>query len=147
MDWVFCGALSFIKAAQLVVCYDIACQWSRHLKARLEEIAERVPDLKLEPQPEFEPVIPKFHIQAHGKSCQTRYSLNYRPRKARTNGENIETGWAWLNPAAGSTKEMGPGGRHDTIDDQWGYWNWCKYCTSGKIFPCYHADALMIYDS
>ena len=42
----------------------------------------------------------------------------------RTDGENIERGWAWMNPASLSTREMGPGARHDTLDDQWGYWNW-----------------------
>ncbi|KLO04000.1 hypothetical protein SCHPADRAFT_948091 [Schizopora paradoxa] len=43
---------------------------------------------------------------------------------ARTDGENIERGWAWMNPASLSTREMGPGARHDTLDDQWMSWNY-----------------------
>ena len=35
-----------------------------------------------------------------------------------------ERGWAWMNPASLSTREMGPGARADTLDDQWGSWNY-----------------------
>lgn len=69
-------------------------------------------------------VIPKFHITAHGPKCQSVYSLNLRQFMGRTDGENIERGWAWMNPASLSTREMGPGARRDTLDDQWAAWNW-----------------------
>ena len=42
----------------------------------------------------FDFVIPMFHIAAHGESCQDKFSLNYRPNMGRTDGENIERGWA-----------------------------------------------------
>ncbi|KAN0078443.1 hypothetical protein V8E55_010500 [Tylopilus felleus] len=35
-------------------------------------------------------------------------------------------GWANINPAASSTKEMGPGARQDILDDHFGHWNWKK---------------------
>ncbi len=76
-------------------------------------------------------VIPKFHIAAHGSSCQSRFSLNFRPHMGRTDGENIERGWAWLNPASLSTREMGPGARQDALDDQWSFWNWRIVVTLG----------------
>ncbi len=57
-------------------------------------------------------------------SCQTKFSLNYRLYMGRTDGENIERRWAWLNPASLSTHKMGPGARQDALDDQWSFWNW-----------------------
>ena len=74
--------------------------------------------------PKLEFVIPKGHILGHGTKCQDKFSLNFRRNMARTDGENIERGWAWMNPASLSTREMGPGARHDTLDNQWSYWNW-----------------------
>jgi hypothetical protein len=41
-------------------------------------------------------------------------------------GEGIERSWANMGPVVNSTKEMGPGVWHDTIDDHWGNWNWQK---------------------
>lgn len=81
-------------------------------------------------------VIPKFHIGAHGATCQSRFSLNFRPYMGRTDGENIERGWAWMNPASLSTREMGPGYRHDTLDDQWSFWNWRIFVKFGAHFVC-----------
>lgn len=79
-------------------------------------------------------VIPKFHITAHGPKCQSIYSLNLRQFMARTDGENIERGWAWMNPASLSTREMGPGARRDTLDDQWAAWNWRQLTRLG-MYP------------
>ncbi len=50
----------------------------------------------------------------------------------RTDGENIERGWAWMNPASLSTREMGPGARHDTLDDQWQAWNYQRVVRFGE---------------
>ena len=44
----------------------------------------------------------------------------------RTHGETVEQEWAYINLAALSTREMGPGARHATLDDSWGGWNWRK---------------------
>lgn len=122
MDFIFSSAISNLAARRLVISYDIACQWHKNLYTRLVKLpAEYQPDLDGR-QVDF--AIPKFHIGAHGTSCQSRFSLNYRPHMGRTDGENIERGWAWLNPASLSTREMGPGARQDALDDQWSFWNW-----------------------
>lgn len=42
---------------------------------------------------------------------------------ARTDGEEVEREWLHINPVALSTRLMGPGGRHNTLDDHWGAWN------------------------
>ncbi|EDR07938.1 uncharacterized protein LACBIDRAFT_327111 [Laccaria bicolor S238N-H82] len=41
------------------------------------------------------------------------------------------SGWAKLNRVANSTKEMGPGSRHDTLDDHFGHHNFRKYVAFG----------------
>jgi hypothetical protein len=78
-------------------------------------------------------VIPKLHIYGHKLLCQLFFSLNYTPGSARTDGEGIERPWANIGPVATSTREMGPGSRHDTLDDHWGHWNWQKLVGLGAL--------------
>ncbi|KAF8426432.1 hypothetical protein L210DRAFT_3652903 [Boletus edulis BED1] len=68
--------------------------------------------------------IPKFHLPAHVRECQRKCPFNYVQGGARTGGEAPERGWSALNAAASSTKEMGPGHRHDTLDGPIGDSNW-----------------------
>jgi hypothetical protein len=89
-------------------------------------------------------VIPKFHIYAHGKSCQSRFSLNFKKWSARTNGEDIERWWSHINPVSMSTKEMGPGSRHDTIDDHAAAWNWRKIIGFGTCMLYMGGDYLLM---
>lgn len=44
----------------------------------------------------------------------------------RTCGEEVETSWAQTNALGTSTREMGPGARHETLNDQWGGFNFRK---------------------
>jgi hypothetical protein len=53
--------------------------------------------------------VPKFHLPAHVKECQTSFSFNFKSEVCWTDGEAPECGWANINPVASSTKEMGPG--------------------------------------
>jgi Kyakuja-Dileera-Zisupton transposase len=75
--------------------------------------------------------VPKFHIPAHKLPCQAPHSLNLMLGVGRTDGEGIERNWAEINAVANSTKEMGPGSRHDTLDDHFGHHNWRKYVGFG----------------
>ena len=131
MDFiVFFGLIGTILQ-QLVFFYDIACQWSRNLAKRLPQLPE-IMRLNSEQLAAARFVIPKFHIYAHGLSCQTLFSLNFLPFMARTNGEEPERWWAHINPVSMSTKEMGPGARLDTLDDHAAAWNWRKITGMGK---------------
>ncbi|KAH8110267.1 hypothetical protein DFH11DRAFT_1547578 [Phellopilus nigrolimitatus] len=114
-----------------LVTYDIACQWSKKLSARVREYP-------LHLQAAFfymivNVAVPKFHLKGHGQPCQSPYSLNLLRHSARTDGEGIERGWSHINPIAMATREMGPGFRHDTIDDHWSAWNWHKIIGLGFI--------------
>ena len=124
MDYIFLSTLIDSSYLQIFVLYDIACQWSKKLAGR---IAEFPSSMHLDIQKTSLMFgIPKAHIKSHGEHCQSRYSLNYLPGSARTDGESIERDWAHTNALAMSTREMGSGNREETLDDHWGAWNWHK---------------------
>jgi Kyakuja-Dileera-Zisupton transposase len=135
MDFIlFYSLISVI--VHLIFSYDIACQWARNLIKRHSQLPEYV-RLSSQQLATAVFVIPKFHIYAHGLSCQTNFSLNFLPSVGRTDGENPERWWAHINPVSMSTKEMGPGARMDTIDDHARAWNWRKITGFGKSFVNY----------
>jgi len=129
MDYVLLSTLVNVVVMSLVVSYDIACQWNINFQSRITEFP---PAMRLNLNNiSFATVIPKFHILGHGKKCQSLWSLNYRRWMGRTDGEGVEHEWSHINPVAMSTKVMGPGARHDTLDDHWGAWNWRKIVLMG----------------
>ena len=101
MDYVFLSTIKDEKIKNIKVSYDIACRWSINLHRRILSYSEElsIPEDKFA----FEFFIPKFHLPAHGSSCHTKYSFNYRPGVGRTHREDIESGWAHTNPVAIST--------------------------------------------
>lgn len=114
------------------ISYDIACKWSINLLSRFKTFHD---DLDLS-KFSIKYLVPKFHLPAHGPSCQGKYSFNYAPGVGRTHGETVEQEWAYINLAALSTREMGPGARHSALDDSWGGWNWRKVLGLGKYNAC-----------
>ncbi|TDL13603.1 hypothetical protein BD410DRAFT_817291 [Rickenella mellea] len=129
MDYIFWSALHGGRPHRVVISYDIACQWSVNLWSRVEHIPRQ---LRLSPE-EIELIkkVPNFHLLGHKMKCHTLQSLHYLEGAGMTDGEAIERGWAGTNPLANSTKEMGPGARHDALDDHWGDMNWKKIVGMG----------------
>lgn len=76
-------------------------------------------------------LIPKFHLPAHGKSCQVIYSFNFTTGVGRTYGEGVEANWAETNQAALSTREMSSGFRHESLNNLFGAINWRKTINFG----------------
>ena len=130
MDFIFICTLINETVKLVKISYDIACRWWINLFQRIESYSPELRISVLRFLLEF--FIPKFHLPAHGPSCHTKFSFNYRPGVGRTHGENIESGWAHTNPAAVATREMGPGARHSALDSHWGGWNWRKITNFGK---------------
>ncbi len=122
MDYILASTLVNVTLFHLLIVYDIACQWSKKLQARFTELQCDI-DVDLS-SVDIAVAIPKGHIKSHGKTCQSAFSLNYIPGSARTDGEGVERDWAHMNALTASTREMGPGNRHETLDDHWGAWNW-----------------------
>jgi hypothetical protein len=133
MDFVVLFTLLNVFVMQLVLSYDIICQWARNFSTRIPQFP---PWMRISPELFINTkyVIPKFHIHGHGSKCHFKFSLNFLKWSARTNGEDIERWWAHINPVSMSTKEMSPGARHDVLDDHAAAWNFRKIVNFGAFF-------------
>ncbi|KAJ3535047.1 hypothetical protein NM688_g7034 [Phlebia brevispora] len=87
-------------------------------------------------------VIPKYHFRAHKEKDHNKYSLNYVPGSGRVCGEQPECNWPKHEETAASTREMGPGSRHDTLEDHFAYANWCVYMSIGSLLHHQLKDAI-----
>jgi len=136
-DYIVASYLRHCQVYDIKISYDIACKWSINLHDRFEAQHEDVDLSKYS----ITYLVPKFHLPAHGARCQAQYSFNYTHGVGRTHGETVEQEWAYINPVALSTREMGPGARHSALDDSWGGWNWKKLLGLGEyidrsLSPC-----------
>ncbi|KAI0054692.1 hypothetical protein BV25DRAFT_1873293 [Artomyces pyxidatus] len=114
----------------LFISYDIACSFYKNFEVRMAKHPEsRQLDLE---NMSLKWAVPKFHLLAHGAKCQTPFSLNLMYGVGRTHGEGVETGWAEMNGAALSTREMAGSARHEVLDDVLGAINWRKLINIGK---------------
>ncbi|KIJ15234.1 hypothetical protein PAXINDRAFT_77683, partial [Paxillus involutus ATCC 200175] len=75
MDYLFFSTLRHNSASVLNVSYDIACQWSKNLWQR--NTAFPVPMQLSCDSWQIRFFVPKFHLPAHIKKCQTTYSFNF----------------------------------------------------------------------
>ena len=132
MDFILLSALAPLLVAAVFISYDIACQFKLKFSSRMPKLPA---DLHLPSSANLGWGIPKCHCPMHKVPCQAPHSLNLKPGVGRTDGEGIERSWAEMNRVANSTKEMGPGSRHDTLDDHLGHHNFRKYVALGKSFP------------
>ncbi|KAJ7799812.1 hypothetical protein B0H14DRAFT_3491267 [Mycena olivaceomarginata] len=113
IDYIFTSFLQFHDPTLFMfISYDIVCVWWIHLMERLMELPPLVRCFLIMPMICF--VIPKLHIK--GRSTKS----------GQTDGEGIKRPWSNIGGIAASTRIMGPGVRHDTIDDHWSHWNWQK---------------------
>ncbi|OCH90158.1 hypothetical protein OBBRIDRAFT_812834 [Obba rivulosa] len=121
VDYVFFSSMRDIAVMLIVILYDIACQWAHNFWNRIHTYG---PTVDYDKNTTF--LIPKFHLPAHQTSCQNDYSFNLTKGVGRTDGEAPECSWALTNVFGPSTKEIGPGARHDLLDDVFGDHNWRK---------------------
>ncbi|KAF8059256.1 hypothetical protein FPV67DRAFT_1675319 [Lyophyllum atratum] len=129
MDMIFLSSMAGVLLMWVVLSYDIACQYSKNFWTRLSHLPD---DLQFINVPRIWWKVPKFHLPPHKPECHGPYSLNYTQGVGRTDGEGVERNWAWLNGAAPSTSQMGPGARHDTLDDFMSYWNYRRTVDFGQ---------------
>lgn len=130
MDYIFASMMQhYDPNLPKVASYDIACQWNIHLLERLASLPTHLRPVI--PEGTLRYAIPKLHIYSHKLPCQTDYSLNLLPGAARTDGEGVERTHSNTGPVCNSTKQMGPGSRHDTMECHWAHWNWQKVVGMG----------------
>lgn len=125
-------SLRHFNLQQLVLSYDIACQYHINFATRHKDYSEAL-KINLD-KIKMKAVVPKFHLPGHGDKCQTVFSFNCLEHMGRTDGENIERGWANFNALSPPTKEMGPGSRHDALDANFGAWNFKRVVGLGQCF-------------
>jgi len=128
MDYIFFSSLAGTELEHITVCYDIACQWCRHLLERMEKLPAK---LHLPKTLKLRYRVPKFHLPAHVQKCWAPYSFNFSPCVGRTDGEGVERSWSTLNGVARCVSMMGQGGRMDTLDDFCNDHNWMKTINAG----------------
>ncbi|KAG1775873.1 hypothetical protein EV702DRAFT_972290, partial [Suillus placidus] len=130
MDYLVFSVMVGFAVVVFNLSYDIACQWHKKLWPRMALMPPRLHlnrDNKI-----IRFFVPKFRLNAHIQSCQTAFSFNFGKNIGCTDGEAPERGWVNINRVASSTKEMGPGARHDTLDNHFSDWNWKKVTMLGQ---------------
>ena len=130
MDYVFFSSIRNNKLVQLIVSYDVACQWLKNLWHHMKVIPHSWHVDNNKTWIIF--LVPKFHLPAHIQYCHDNYSWNLTRGVGRTDGECIEHGWADGNPLATSVCEMGPGQRREVIDAHLGDSNHKKVIGMGE---------------
>lgn len=116
--------------SECVISYDIACQWSKHVLDRFTKLPDGIADAALSMTLYF--VVPKLHLRSHKIDCQGNFSFNNLVGVGRTDGEGVERNWSSNNDAAGATREMREGHRHDTLDDVFHDYNYRKITDLGE---------------
>ncbi|KAF7319016.1 hypothetical protein HMN09_00237800 [Mycena chlorophos] len=133
MDYILMRALVDARVKRLVLSYDIACQWKQNLRTRVLKILDPNGDLPKLDDYNIQFGLPVWHAAAHEVTCQMTHSLSYATGVGRTDGEGIERTWSVLNPMAFSTKEMGEGNRHDTLEDKVDHVSFEKNIAQGDV--------------
>ncbi|KZT31902.1 hypothetical protein SISSUDRAFT_994602, partial [Sistotremastrum suecicum HHB10207 ss-3] len=131
MDYILLSAAAGILVKQLIVTYDIACQYFKNWSTRQQS---HPPNICLPSRIDLDGGIPSFHVIGHGENCRCRWSLNHKKGAGRTSGEIIEEQWSSANGLAASIVEMSPAAREEILNDHWNHWNFRKRASYGKTF-------------
>lgn len=131
IDYAICQALSHnsLGLHEALIVYDVACQWSIHFKERVDQSQH----LSLPEGLNHIPAVGKFHLAAHVESCFAQFSLNFVQGAGQLDGEILETSWAVLNKAAGSTRAMTKPHRQEMLDAHILDSNWKKHVNMGMV--------------
>jgi hypothetical protein len=123
MDFIVLSTLAGVKLPRVILPYDIGCQYLQNFTRRMEEFPD---DMKIDPNTQIDIGIPGWHINGHGPDCKANFNLSFMDGIGQTCGEEVETTWAHTNVLSASVWEMGPGARHETLNDHWNGWNFRK---------------------
>ena len=91
MDYSICQALRpFEGHNQVLIIYDICCQWLIHFRECVLEsdFLEILDSLKITG------AVGKWHLAAHIASCFPKWTLNFIQGAAQVDGEIMETLWS-----------------------------------------------------
>lgn len=112
VDFAFLKALETtgVDPSQgVMLMYDIACQYSIHLRERLRD---RLPEgLKIDR------AIGLFHVHAHKDQCFFRYASSFIPGAGVVSGEILESLWSSLNSISPTVRTATLAHRAEVLDD------------------------------
>jgi Kyakuja-Dileera-Zisupton transposase len=131
VDYVVLSSVKGVKLPRIVLTFDINCQYSKKFWERMKKFPL---EMQIDEDTAVEFAIPSWHINAHGADCRADFGLSFRDGVGRTCGEEVEITWAGTNPLGPSTREMGPGARHETLNGQWGGLNFRRILNFRKFF-------------
>ncbi|KAI0685039.1 hypothetical protein C8T65DRAFT_712813 [Cerioporus squamosus] len=121
VDYLLNSSLERNAPTQCSISYDIACSYSVRAPIWWDKY-----DYDTFTGRQLTWSIPMFHLNAHRDRCRSVFSPYLLLYSGRLNGEGVERRWAMASGYAPATKEMGPGSRHDMLDDVFGDQNWAK---------------------
>ncbi|KAL1671091.1 hypothetical protein EV122DRAFT_227124 [Schizophyllum commune] len=139
MDYIFWSALVGELVDNVMVTYDIGCQWKVNLKKRLDDMPDHL--RRTGSRLAIDVRLPVWHGNVHELSCRTANSVRYAKGAGKPDGEGPERIWAGMNNIAYATKEMGAGVREDTIERYTGHHNMQKNAAFGPTLERRHAIA------
>ncbi|KAJ7037078.1 hypothetical protein C8F04DRAFT_1180802 [Mycena alexandri] len=122
MDFILLSALLNTIIFYLILSYDIACQYGKKFWSRMTSLPGEFHISIPHDRVWFK--VPNFHLPPHKKPCHSPFSFHWMWGAGRTHGETVEQNWEFTNGAAASTKMMGLGSRHSTLEDLFGFHNW-----------------------
>ena len=106
MDWVFaCGLVHFAGILQVIISYDIACQWFISLQKRMKEWPK---DRQVPGNVELKPLVPAFHFPAHKDEDHEEYDTQLCESLGIADLEAIERLWAAIGMLGLATRTMAP---------------------------------------
>ncbi len=86
--------------------------------------------------------LPIWHGDVHEVPCKTENLLSYQAGGTKGDGECPECGWGALNPFSWSTKQMGPGARHDDLECKIDNYNYLKNVSLGEYLIDIHGNSI-----
>ncbi|KAJ7740338.1 hypothetical protein B0H16DRAFT_1324487, partial [Mycena metata] len=124
MDFIVSSALLNTIILYLILSYDVACQYSKKFWKRMEGLPAAMHLDITKVSVWFK--VPNFHMLGHRWPCHSPFSFHWMWGAGMTDGEDVEQNWEFTNGAAGSTKMMGPGGRHAFLEGLFAFHNWLR---------------------
>ncbi|KAL1662393.1 hypothetical protein GGF50DRAFT_59092 [Schizophyllum commune] len=139
MDYIFWSALIDERVDNVMVTYDIGCQWKVNLNKRLDAMPDSLQ--RAGSRLAIDVRLPVWHGNVHELSCRTANSVRYAKGAGKPDGEGPERIWAQMNNIAYATKEMGAGVREDTIERFSSHLNMQKNASLGVTLERRHLIA------
>ncbi len=92
MDYFVLSTLTCDSPSDLVVSYDIACQWHKNFFSRISKYPEHLRPEQLERDILY--LVPKFHPSCPYSPMSRQFLFNFSSKVGHTNGKAPEHGWA-----------------------------------------------------